>query len=368
MGAHPDYPFVFLWKNRHGKDRWRFRRGKTTIYLPGEPGEATFDDAYERALDGRQEAKTAQIIELPGGTIPGSLKAAWRVYTTKFPEWKSNGPATKAQQIAVAETFLTERLVPESPEIWGDQPVKDLKRKHIRAILAAMSDRPHAGRHRLTVIRKMIMAAIEEEWIETDPAYKLRYRPETIAGFRAWADDEMAAFEKRWIIGTTPRLVYEMALWLGPRRCDLARLRPADIHGDVIAWTPSKTQHSSGTPVVMPITKWLEAALNATDLSGPTIVKTQAGKPFSVKSLTGRMRDWTGAAGLTGCTLHGLRKTLGKRVTDAKGTTRQAMAVLGHETLQQVELYSRDAEREGLARDAMEKVVEMVERRKKTRG
>jgi integrase len=223
-----------------------------------------------------------------------------------------------------------------------------------------MSDRPHAGRHRLTVLRKMIMAAIEEEWIESDPTYKLKYRPETIAGFRAWTEDEMAAFEERWPIGTTPRLVYEMGLWLGARRCDIARLRPQDIKGDLMVWTQQKTN----SIVTVPITKWVAEAFAATDMAGPTIVMTEYGLPFSAKSLTGRMRDWSGAAGLKGCTLHGLRKTLGKRVTDAKGTTRQAMAVLGHETMEQAELYSRAADREDLARDALDKVVSMVEKRR----
>jgi hypothetical protein len=104
----------------------------------------------------------------------------------------------------------------------------------------------------------------------------------------------MDAFEKRWPIGSTPRLVYELALWLGARRCDLAKLRPEDIRGDLMVWKQRKT----GNDIVLPITRWVAEALAATDLSGPTIVKTQAGEPFSIKSLTGRMRDWTGSAGL----------------------------------------------------------------------
>jgi integrase len=62
--------------------------------------------------------------------------------------------------------------------------------------------------------------------------------------------------------------------------------------------------------------------------------------------------------------LHGLRKTLGKRIAESGGTTRQAMAALGHDTIGESERYSREAEREDLARQAMNKVVAFVGRRR----
>ena len=77
------------------------------------------------------------------------------------------------------------------------------------------------------------------------------------------------------------------------------------------------------------------------------------------------MADWTRAAGLPkGCTIHGLRKTLGKLMADAGGSSRQAMAALGHDDLKQAELYSESSDRRLQARDAMVKVTTMNERRK----
>lgn len=96
-------------------------------------------------------------------------------------------------------------------EIWGEMPVADLKRRHLKAIIAAWSDKPHAARRRLDIIRKMIEAALDEEWIEADPSHKLGYRPETTRGFRAWRDDELAAFESYWQVGAAARLVCELA-------------------------------------------------------------------------------------------------------------------------------------------------------------
>ncbi len=65
--------------------------------------------------------------------------------------------------------------------------------------------------------------------------------------------------------------------------------------------------------LILPITPMLREALDAVERKGDTVLMTQYGKPFSEKSITGRMRVWTEAADMpTGCTLHGLRKTLGK--------------------------------------------------------
>jgi integrase len=69
------------------------------------------------------------------------------------------------------------------------------------------------------------------------------------------------------------------------------------------------------------------------------------------------MQDWTKAAGLPpGHTLHGLRKTLGKMLAEHGATTRQIMAILGHDDIAHAELYTREADQRVLAADGMEKL------------
>lgn len=58
-----------------------------------------------------------------------------------------------------------------------------------------------------------------------------------------------------------------------------------------------------------------------------------------------------------GCTLHGLRKTLGRLPAEGGATTRQLMGTLGHDDISHAEPYSRAAEQERLARDAMNRLV-----------
>lgn len=59
---------------------------------------------------------------LPGGyrRHAGALpRAAWRVYTTQFVEWKTASQTTKQQQSAVAEAFLNEPLAPGVKAVWA---------------------------------------------------------------------------------------------------------------------------------------------------------------------------------------------------------------------------------------------------------
>lgn len=371
------YPNVSAWRDRHGRTRWRFRRSGKTVYLPGQPFTEEFDRAYQAAIGGRpiqkpSKPKPAPVVRIATATVARSMRAAWRIYVDTSPDWQACEPITRQRQTAIAEAFLSEPIAEGGSEVWGDTPIADLKRRHVKMILARMSDRPFAARFRLNVIRKMIEAALDEEWIEADPTHKLKYRPDRIKGHRPWTDDERSAYEARWPAGTTPRLVYEIALWLGNRRSDVAALRwdqrgewtdPEGVRHDVFRLTQSKT----GKSLTLPVTPSLAECLAATEVLGETVVLTQYGRPFSAKSLTGRMADWTRSAKLApGCTLHGLRKTLGRVLGESDATTRQLMEILGHDDIAHAELYSREASQTRLAIQGMEKAV-AAERRRKLR-
>jgi len=358
-----EHPNAGPYKDRHGRTRWRYRRGGRTIQLPGTPGDPYFEAAYLAAVEGRAAPPkpSAKVAAHPSATVPCSLRAAWRLVPSRLPEWSRLDPETRQRQARIAEQWLGSAVAPESELKWGDVRVADFRRRHIKAVIAGMADRPHAARHLLVVIRRMILVGLDEEWIETDPSYKIRHRPDYV-GWKAWPESARMQFEKRWALGTTPRLAYALALWLGNRRGDIATLAPSAIDGDKIRLVQGKT----GRELVLDITPMLREVLDAADLTGQTILKTQAGEGFSAKSLTGRMADWTKAAGLPpGHTLHGLRKTLGKLLAEGGATTRQIMDTLGHTDIAHAELYSREAEQERLARDGMKAVVRLVSGKKK---
>lgn len=352
-------PFLSPYKDRHGRTRWRFRRGKVGRAIPGQPGEDRFESAYDDALNGRAATK---VVRLPGQALPRTLKAAWRLATAaKNLDWQKLGQSSKDLYIARAERLLTLEIAPGLT--YADVPVADLKRRHVKALLGAMGATPHAAYDALVVLRKMIVVALDEEWVEVDPTHRIKYRPET-TGHRAWTDAERGKYEARWPLGTLARTAYACVLYSGPRRSDVARFKWADFADDQFPHTQQKT----GKHLMLPILPPLRDALNAAPRLGEHILTTGKGAPRALGTLTNDFARWTEAAGLVGCTMHGLRKTLGMILAEEGATTRESMAVLGHDSIAHAELYSRAAEQARMARSGLGKAGDRLRPRLKVVG
>lgn len=356
-------PFLSSFQDRHGTTRWRFRRLGKTVSIAGQPGEPDFEEAYLAAVEGRAVNK-ARVVRMPGASLPGTFTAAWKK-VLKTHEWVAYDPATKLKNTRLAEEFLTLPLIEGGSDIWGNMQVKDLKRRHVKEILAYYGATPHKAKHLLVTLRKMITVALDQEWIETDPTWKLAYNPEYV-GWRAWTDAEREMFEARWPIGSTPRTAYGLALWLGNRRSDVARIKWSWF--DFKRNTMTIEQKKGGKILILPLSPMILEILAPLSRDREFVLITAYGNAFSEKSLTGRMSDWTNSAGMpAGCTMHGLRKSLGKMMAETGASTRQLMEMLGHDDIEHAELYSRAAEQERLARDAMTKVTRRYQV-KKPRG
>jgi integrase len=345
------YPHAGSYQDRHGKRRWRFRRAGKTIQLPGSPGHPEFEAAYAAALEGRP-VQRAKVHRLPTAAAPKSLRAAWRILISGTPDWKVLDPETQHTQTLIAERFLRSPVIEGEPLTFGEVAVADLQRRHIKAILAARSATPHAAGHLLTIIRKLTGVALDEEWIDYDPTFRIKVRAE-YRGWKAWPDAVRQAYETYWSLGTTPRTVYALALYFGHRRSDVATVKWSDLEisaGNVV-------QRKTGKALWIPMQPELVTALEAVERRGDYVVLTQYRKPFSAKALGMRMQDWTMRAGIPpGYTLHGLRKTLGKMLAESGATTREIMSILGHDSIAHAELYTREAEQKLLASAGMQKL------------
>jgi integrase len=265
----------------------------------------------------------------------------------KSAEWKRLDPSTRLKNERLTESFLKTRVTPEAPDLWRDMPIGDLKRRHVRAILSDNSETPHKAKHLLTALRRLIGEALDNDWMEHDPTARMKWRPEYV-GWRAWTEVERAAFELRWPNGTMPRAAYALALWTGNRRSDVAAQLWSDVAMDRDRITVRQVK--TGKVLTLLLLPHLKDALETLPRRAETVITTEYGKPFSDKSLTGMMAHWTKLAGLEpGCTFHGLRKTLGKYLAEDGATAKQSAGVLGHDDLDHVELYSREAEQERLA-------------------
>lgn len=110
-------------------------------------------------------------------------------------------------------------------------------------------------------------------------------------------------------------------------------------------------------PRVIPILPELRAVIDATHIGEETYLVNAHGKPFQATSFGNSFRDWCDAAGLKQCSAHGLRKAGATIAAENGATATQLMAIYGWERLEQVELYTRAANRTRVAKDAMHLVV-----------
>ena len=77
-----------------------------------------------------------------------------------------------------------------------------------------------------------------------------------------------------------------------------------------------------------------------------TFLLTDYGKPWSNAGFGYKIRDWCDAAGLPQCSVHGLRKAAAAELAELGCTAHEIMAITGHESLQEVERYTKAAGQE----------------------
>jgi enterobacteria phage integrase len=92
------------------------------------------------------------------------------------------------------------------------------------------------------------------------------------------------------------------------------------------------------------------------DRNCTTILATAYGKPFSVKGLGNKVSVAIRTAELpVRCKPHGLREAAARRLAEAGCSASEIMSITGHKALAEVERYTRAAEQERLARQAIKR-------------
>jgi integrase len=245
--------------------------------------------------------------------------------------------------------MVIERWVRE--EGIGHRLVSQMTRRHVDSMLAKRQATPGAANDLLMKIRILMRFAIGNGWRQNDPTLGIkRFKGGT---FHTWSDTEIEAFEARWPAGTSERLAFALLLYTGQRRSDVVRMSWADIEDGLIRVVQQKTR----AKLLIPIHSDLGALLAQWPRKHLVILATARGKPFSAAGFGNWMAGKIAAAGLPDeCVTHGLRKAAARRLAEAGATTLEIMAVTGHRSLPEVERYTRDAQQERLAAQAIKLV------------
>ena len=332
-------PYIHEFRDRHGKIR-RYVRvpGRKRVPLKGAPGTEEFMAVYQAALAGE-----APRVDVGAGRMrPGTVNAAVAGYFSST-SFLSLSPATQTTYRGILERFRLEH---------GDKRIALVERRHVEKMIASKVATPAAANNLLRMLRALMRFAVANGMRRDDPTVGVISVKARSAGFHSWTEDEIAAFEGRHPIGTRARLALALLLYTAQRRSDVIRMGRQHIRDEVLTIRQKKT----GMLVDIPVHPELRAILDATSNDNLTFLVTSLGGPFLPASFTNWFRDCCGAAGLRGCSPHGLRKAAARRLAESGCTDHEIMAITGHTTLKEVSRYTAAVDRKRLAAQAMSKI------------
>jgi integrase len=338
--------FVTADVDANGNIRYYFRRPRQRkIRLRGLPGSREFMNGYQAALSGNIEP-LAQSKQSPPPR--GSFRALCIAYYGS-PKFMRLDDSTKSWQRRSLDAIATTH---------GNKPVAQLEARHIRNWRNEKSGTPAAANTMLKALRALFAWGEEHEEVDHSPVRGVKNVEHRSAGFHTWTSDEVTQFEIRHPIGTKPRLAMALLLYTAGRREDAVRLGPHHIRGSRLQFVQAKNEHRSPVTVDIPVHPDLAQVIAATPLTGhSTFLVTEYGKPFSPAGFGNRFREWCNQAGLPHCSAHGLRKAAATRLAECGASPHEIMAITGHRTLEEVERYTRAAQKSGLADTAMAKLI-----------
>lgn len=336
--AKIDLPYVQVFKDRHGKLRHYYRRGRfPRIPLPGTPGSDEFMAAYAQAHGRTDEPKPQKRA-----VQPRSINALMVEYY-RSEDFRALTPATQKNYRRLLDGFRAK---------YGDRSATSIEPTHLNAIFHAMASRPGTVKNLRKRLMKAFSIAVELGWRKDNPVKETKSRKRKTQGFIPWSEEEIAAFEARWPSGSRERLALYLLLYTGLRRSDVVGLGRQHMKAGRISVCQEKTD----VAIWIPIHPKLQAEID--QHTGLTFIVTQYGKPFSPAGFTGWFVERAVMAGVEGRAPHGLRKAAGRRMAEAGATAKEIAAVLGHTSLDEVETYTRDADQKRLADSAMQKLIE----------
>ena len=333
MRRPPKYVHGFV--DRWGRARFYFRRaGFKRVPLPGLPWSPEFMQAYENAAAGQPVAIGSSQIK------PGTLRALAASY------FAAPGFRTKSAATQYTYRNIIDRLCREH----GDKRVALLQREHAVRLVAARADKPSTANAFRHALRALMQHAVEIGMRADDPTRDVKSVPIKSDGYHSWTEAEIAQFEQYHLPNSRARLAFGLLLYTGQRRSDVIRMgRQHMMDGGLTV-----RQQKTGRTVWIPIHETLVSMIGGTN--NLTFLVTEFGKPFTAAGFGNWFRDQCRAAGLHGCSAHGLRKAAARRLAEAGCTPHEIAAITGHATLKEVIRYTEAADRKQLATAAMGKV------------
>jgi len=297
----------------------------------------------------RAAPKLAKPAPMPADSLRELLIAYER-----SPEWSALAHRTRKNRlIALRHLHAIQHLA-----------VPSLRRRDILTLRDAIAQGIGAGAANAfaSALSAVLAWAVDREWIEANPAARIRALPG--GHFPTWAEEDLTAALR--VAPEDLRRALILAVHTGQRRGDLCAMRWTDLAGGVIRLTQEKT----GRRLAIPLHAELAAELAKwrRDRRGLTLLAREDGVPMNRDTLTMAVMRLAERIGRKGLNMHGLRKLAAVRLAQAGCSALEIAAITGHVSLSQVALYTADADQERLAKAAVTRLHAAARQLRKPRG
>jgi hypothetical protein len=173
---------------RHGSVVWYVRTSKgPRIRLRAEFGSPDFEAEYQAAISSTPSRSSK--------ATPAAGTLAWLI--ARYREtaaWAAFSPATRRQRENIFVHVIASA---------GQQPVARITAETIAAGRERRAHTPAQARNFLDAMRGLFRWAKEGKFVKVDPTASVKNpKRKKGPGFKMWTEDEMAAYERRWPLGT----------------------------------------------------------------------------------------------------------------------------------------------------------------------
>jgi integrase len=316
---------------------WYVRRRDRRIRIRAEYGTPEFDAEYRAAVSG----------VAPGAALPAAPHTlSWLIERYReTAAWAALSPATRRQR---------ENIFRQVAASAGREPFASITSDTIAAGRDRRARTPYQARHFLDAMRGLFRWAVSTRLVRIDPCLGVTNPARGKSdGFRAWTEDDVAAYERRWPVGTRQRVWLDVLLYTGLRRGDAVRFGRQHVRNGVGSIRTEKSKHQ--LEVALPILPALQRTLDAGPCGDLAFICGARGEPLTKESFGNLFRIACKAAGLDK-SAHGVRKAAATRAANAGATVAQLEAIFGWVGGQMASHYTRSADRRRLAKEAMHKL------------
>lgn len=292
-----------------------FRRGKTA-WIKFQSAAHTPEFAREYALLLADKAPP-----VPKGKTFVALIGSYR----QSPRYRKLAPRTRADY---------ERVLQWADAKLGDKPADKFRPMHVAR--ARDENAGRFGNYIVQVLRVLFGHAVDVGICDVNPAKGIRVQTLDTEAREPWPAAKVAQFREAAPIGTRARLIFELLLGTGQRIGDALRMRWNDLQDGGVNVRQGKT----GARLWVPLTRDLQAVLDATPRKGLTILTQHDGKPLRYRSAADDVAAVREQIGAMAWDLHSLRYSAASELARLGCTDEQIASITGHSSLAMVKKYA----------------------------